>query len=350
MIVVSNDHLHHDKEFYYVSSLEEAERIINYFGEVIDKAIEEFDDDYIKLQDMYIQTDITIELNDKTINKVQKTISRSRSPGKDKTNKKNGKLDIRNMLSNENQNNMIENNMTENNILEDNMTENNILEDNISSGDNISPEDIIDDTIEDIIDDTTKDCIENNILLDDNISNDTNGLQDKKGKKVITKIIYDNHKNCEDDDYNKFIKEGIIRRQKTKYVHKKFKEWCIYEQITNIPNELELLKKLKEKGCEIIVMDNMEYIFVPKKVNNKNECKNTNENKIKELFEFTPGNKNNFITVNEVNKILNENTNLPKSTCITNLFECGAIGGQHKINGKNEKVYFYLKIKELTPF
>ena len=49
MIVVSNYHLHHDKEFYYVSSLE-ADRIINYFGEVIDKAIEEFDDDYIKLQ------------------------------------------------------------------------------------------------------------------------------------------------------------------------------------------------------------------------------------------------------------------------------------------------------------
>jgi len=68
-------HLHHDKEFYYVSSLEEVKRIINYFGEVIDKAIEEFDDDYIKLQDMYIQSDIIIELNDKTINKVIDTLT-----------------------------------------------------------------------------------------------------------------------------------------------------------------------------------------------------------------------------------------------------------------------------------
>ena len=343
MIVVSNDHLHHDKEFYYVSSLEEAEKIINYFGEVIDKAIEEFDDDYIKLQDMYIQSDIIIELNDKTINKVQKTIrGRSRSPGKEKTNKKNGKLDIRDMLSNENHNNMtednmMEDNMIENNMMEDNIIENNMMEDNISSGDNISLGDNI--SPEDIIDDTIRDCIENNILLDDNILDDTNGLQDKKGKKVITKIIYDNHKNCEDDDYNKFIKEGIIRRQKTKYIHRKFKEWCIYERITNIPNELELLKKLKEKGCEIIVIDNVEYIFVPKKVNDKKEWGNEIIDFINYNFEIT-GNDRDYVSVADINDIILKNS-INKSYIIPKFKNLGIY--QDKKN--NVRCYMGLKKK-----
>ena len=75
-------HLKHDREFFYVSSLEKAIEIIDYFCEMINGAIDKFDEESTLLQKQYIKSEVIIEKCEIIETTIKRT--RSKSPKKEK--------------------------------------------------------------------------------------------------------------------------------------------------------------------------------------------------------------------------------------------------------------------------
>ena len=168
------------------------------------------------------------------------------------------------------------------------------------------------------------------------------GEMNKNTSKNITldKHIYDNYKDCNDDDYERFATEMIIRQQQLKNIHNRFKEWCIRNKITNIPNEKSFMENIINHRCEIIKVDNREYI---KRINKINKINNDDvETKLKNIFEFT-NNDSDTVSVNEVNNLI-RNYGISK---VTLKLYFDKINIPDKKNRSNNHYYYHkLKLKQ----
>ena len=104
------------------------------------------------------------------------------------------------------------------------------------------------------------------IMEEEEIDKMENNNMSNNDNLILNQIekIEEIQKDCENDDYKKFVEEQITKQQKIKNIYKKFKEWCLEKEITNIPNEEKLMINLKEHNCEIIKINDIEYIMKKK--------------------------------------------------------------------------------------
>ena len=184
-----------------------------------------------------------------------------------------------------------------------------------------------------------KEKIEVNFDVDD--SSNTDDSSENENLKEIKEEDTNNRytkKECDDDDYNNFLTENVIRQQKLDSTYNKLKKWCVKNNIIKIPTEKIFIENVdRNENFKRLMLGGINYI---KNNNDKMDCENDVETKLRELFIFT-NDAQDLVPIGEVNDMV-KHVGIATSTLKTKFNRLGI--GEYRTS--KVKYYTNLKIKQ----